>query len=47
MMANDPALVAFGKTMSQINKGRAFLSAPGKLGHYVLFDYLNGKSKVI
>lgn len=47
MMASDPALVAFGKFMAQINKGRAFLSAPGRLGHYVLFDYLHGKSKVI
>jgi uncharacterized protein with von Willebrand factor type A (vWA) domain len=47
MMANDPALVAFGKTMSQINKGRAFLSTPGRLGHYVLFDYLHGKSRII
>ena len=47
MMASDPALVAFGKQMSQINKGRAFLSAPGRLGRYVLFDYLRGKSRVI
>ena len=47
MMADDPALVAFGKLMTQINKGRAFLTSPGRLGHYVLFDYLNGKSKVI
>jgi uncharacterized protein with von Willebrand factor type A (vWA) domain len=47
MMANDPELVAFGKLMTQQNKGRAFLTAPGRLGHYVLFDYMNGKSKVI
>jgi len=47
MMANDPELVAFGKLMTQQNKGRAFLTAPGHLGHYVLFDYMNGKSKVI
>ena len=47
MMANDPELVAFGKLMTQQNKGRAFLTSPGRLGKYVLFDYLHGKSKVI
>lgn len=47
MMANDPELVAFGKLMTQQNKGRAFLTSPGRLGKYVLFDYLHGKSKVL
>jgi uncharacterized protein with von Willebrand factor type A (vWA) domain len=47
MMARDPGLVAFGKLMTQINKGRAFLTTPGHLGHYVLHDYLSGKSKVL
>jgi uncharacterized protein with von Willebrand factor type A (vWA) domain len=47
MMAEDPALVTFGKRMAEINKGRAFLSAPGRLGRYILFDYLRGKSRII
>ncbi len=47
MMASDPLLVAFGKQMTQINKGRAFLSSPGHLGRYLVYDYLHGKSKVI
>jgi uncharacterized protein with von Willebrand factor type A (vWA) domain len=47
MMARDPSLVAFAKLMTQINKGRAFFSSPGKLGRYVLFDYLHKKSKVL
>jgi Ca-activated chloride channel family protein len=47
MMASDPMLVAFGKQMTQLNKGRAFLTTPGRLGRYLLFDYLRGKSKVI
>jgi uncharacterized protein with von Willebrand factor type A (vWA) domain len=47
MMANDPALVQFGKLMAQINKGRIFLTSPGRLGHYVLHDYLHNKSKVL
>jgi uncharacterized protein with von Willebrand factor type A (vWA) domain len=47
MMANDPALVQFAKHMTAINKGRMFLTKPGRLGNYVLFDYLSGKSKVL
>ena len=47
MMARDPSLVAFAKLMTQLNKGRAFFSTPGKLGRYVLFDYLHKKSKVL
>jgi Ca-activated chloride channel family protein len=47
MMANDPALVQFAKHMTAINKGRMFLAKPGRLGNYVLFDYLSGKSKVL
>lgn len=47
MMADDPALVAFGKRMAEINKGRAFLTSPGRLGTYVLFDYLRNKSRII
>jgi uncharacterized protein with von Willebrand factor type A (vWA) domain len=47
MMANDPSLVQFAKHMAAINKGRMFLTRPGRLGNYVLFDYLRGKSKVL
>jgi uncharacterized protein with von Willebrand factor type A (vWA) domain len=47
LMAGDPELVAFAKLMSEINKGRVFLTNPGHLGHYILFDYIRGKSKVI
>jgi uncharacterized protein with von Willebrand factor type A (vWA) domain len=47
MMARDPSLVAFAKLMTQTNKGRVFFSTPGKLGNYVLYDYLQKKSKVL
>jgi uncharacterized protein with von Willebrand factor type A (vWA) domain len=47
MMANDPALVAFAKLMSEINRGRIFLTSPGHLGHYILHDYIHNKSKVL
>ncbi|MPZ50197.1 MAG: VWA domain-containing protein [Dehalococcoidia bacterium] len=46
MMARDPSLIGFAKLMSQINKGRAFFATPGRLGHYILVDYLRKKSKV-
>ena len=46
MMARDPSLIGFAKLMSQINKGRAFFATPGRLGHYILVDYLRKKSKL-
>jgi uncharacterized protein with von Willebrand factor type A (vWA) domain len=46
MMARDPSLIAFAKVMSQINKGRAFFATPGRLGHYILVDYLRKKSQL-
>ncbi|MPZ48599.1 MAG: VWA domain-containing protein [Dehalococcoidia bacterium] len=47
LMAGDPELVAFAKLMTEINKGRVFLTTPGRLGRYIFFDYLKGKSKVL
>ncbi len=47
MMAQEPSLVAFAQHMTQINKGRAFFASPGRLGQYVLVDYLKGKSRTV
>jgi uncharacterized protein with von Willebrand factor type A (vWA) domain len=47
MMARDPSLVQFAKLLTQINKGRAFFATPGRLGGYILLDYIHGKSKLI
>jgi uncharacterized protein with von Willebrand factor type A (vWA) domain len=47
LMAGDPELVAFAKLMTEINRGRVFLTKPGSLGHYILYDYLSGKHKVL
>jgi uncharacterized protein with von Willebrand factor type A (vWA) domain len=47
MMANDPSLVAFAKLMAEINKGRMFLTSPGRLGNYILHDYIHSKTKLI
>ena len=31
--------------MTRINKGRAFYTDPGKLGQYVMVDYLRNRRK--
>ena len=37
--------VSFVEQMARINGGRAFLSAPDRLGEYVLVDYITNKRK--
>jgi uncharacterized protein with von Willebrand factor type A (vWA) domain len=43
MLVRDPRLVGFVRDMSEINKGRAFFTAPEDLGRYLLVDYLASK----
>lgn len=43
MLVRDPKLVDFVSEMAQINKGRAFFTAPEDLGRYLLVDYLASK----
>ncbi len=38
-------LVRFVEEMTRINKGRAFYSAPGRLGQYIMVDYLSQKRR--
>ncbi len=45
MLENSYHLLEFIGLMSRINGGRAFYSAPDKLGEYVLVDYLNNSRK--
>ena len=45
MMATDRALSDFVKMMAKLNKGRAFFTTPGRLGQYILVDYLGNKSR--
>lgn len=47
MMEQDPSLSRFVQLMAKANRGRAFFAAPGKLGEYVLVDYLNNKRRVV
>jgi uncharacterized protein with von Willebrand factor type A (vWA) domain len=47
MMDNDPSSMGLAQAMMKINKGRVFYGAPGRVGRYVLFDYLRNKRKRI
>ncbi len=45
MLERSPSLTAFVEQMTAINRGRAFFSAPERLGEYVLVDYVRGKRR--
>jgi uncharacterized protein with von Willebrand factor type A (vWA) domain len=47
MLDDRPPLVRFVERMTALNKGRAFLSTPQKLGEYLLVDYLTRSRRVI
>ncbi len=45
MLENSYQLVNFVDQLTRINQGRAFYSAPDRLGEYVLVDYVNNRRK--
>ena len=45
MMDSDPTSMALAQAMMRINKGRVFFGAPGRIGRYVLVDYLRNRRK--
>ena len=45
MMDSDPTSMALAQAMMRINKGRVFYASPGKVGRYVLVDYLKNRRK--
>ncbi len=45
MLAREPELLAFVKKLSQITRGKAYLTHPGNIGRYLLLDFLNRKVK--
>ncbi len=45
MMDHDPVLMAFVKTMTKLNKGRAFFADPHQLGEYLIVDYVKNRRK--
>jgi uncharacterized protein with von Willebrand factor type A (vWA) domain len=47
MMDSDPMSMALAQAMMRINKGRVFYGHPGKVGRYVLVDYLKNRRKRI
>jgi uncharacterized protein with von Willebrand factor type A (vWA) domain len=45
MLDDAPELVRFVEQMTSINRGRAFYTTPGRLGEYVMVDYLSRKKR--
>jgi uncharacterized protein with von Willebrand factor type A (vWA) domain len=45
MLDQSRTLVAFVEQMARINRGRAFLAGPERLGEYVLVDYVRSKRR--
>ncbi|WP_018112249.1 vWA domain-containing protein [Thermus igniterrae] len=43
MLAREPELLAFVKKLSQITRGKAYLTHPRNIGKYLLLDFLNKK----
>lgn len=41
MLDDSPELVGFVERMTEINKGRAFFTSPGRLGAFLMVDYLS------
>ncbi|HUX87795.1 MAG TPA: VWA domain-containing protein [Chloroflexota bacterium] len=47
MLERGHYLVDFINQVTRINRGRAFFSAPERLGEYILVDYVNSKRKLV
>ena len=47
MLDNSPELMRFVEAMTRINKGRAFYTTPGRIGEYIMVDYLARKRRKI
>jgi uncharacterized protein with von Willebrand factor type A (vWA) domain len=45
MLDRSPQLVQFVDFVTRINRGRAFFAEPGRLGDYVLIDYVNNRRR--
>ncbi|MDT8437220.1 MAG: VWA domain-containing protein [Gemmatimonadota bacterium] len=45
MLARDPALVRFVRTVSEMTRGRAFLTSTMSLGRYILMDFLRRRTR--
>jgi Ca-activated chloride channel family protein len=47
MLARDYDLVAFVRRVAEICHGKAYFTTPQTLGRYVLFDYVNKKTRTV
>lgn len=47
MLTDDPTLVEFVETFTEVNHGRAYYSQLDQLGSYVLVDYIRNKRRVV
>ena len=47
MLERSPWLVSFVEDMARINHGRAFMSAPERLGEYVVVDFVKSRRRFI
>ncbi len=47
MLARAPYLMQFVDYVTRINRGRAFFASPGRLGDYVLVDYVRNRRRRI
>jgi uncharacterized protein with von Willebrand factor type A (vWA) domain len=47
MLERSPWLVSFVEEMTRINRGRAFFTAPDRLGEYLLVDYVTSKRRAV
>ena len=45
MLERSYSLMSFVEQMTKINRGRAFLSTPDRLGEYILVDYVKQKRR--
>lgn len=47
MVTEDPTLVGFVEQLTEINQGRAYYTGLGKLGQYLLVDYINNRKRSV
>jgi uncharacterized protein with von Willebrand factor type A (vWA) domain len=47
MLERSSYLMGFVEDMARINHGRAFFSAPDKLGEYVMVDFVRSRRRFI
>jgi Ca-activated chloride channel homolog len=47
MLASDYGLVQFVQKVTELCRGKAYFARPQQLGHYLLMDYMNRKTRTI